>query len=227
MYQLDKWKKYLAAFGLSDSEITLYLASLEMGPQSVLQLSKKTKLSRVTIYAVIETLTEKGLMSSIQKGKKQYYAAEPPERLVSVAEKHIHNLEGNIGEMKAHLQELKLVQSGDKPVVKMFEGKEGLVAIQQSVLDTKTEEIREFGNLDNINKIFNDHGEHFKKFFNELESRGVKRRAYFLAKEQSPVKRTEREEYRVISQDKEFHGDILIYEDKVSISTLRGKLISV
>ncbi|MBT4541975.1 MAG: hypothetical protein HOC34_03390 [Candidatus Magasanikbacteria bacterium] len=41
------------------------------------------------------------------------------------------------------------------------------------------------------------------------------------------MKRTEREEYRVISQDKEFHGDILIYEDKVSISTLRGKLISV
>jgi len=63
----------LKSLGLLDSEVKTYLASLENGPETVLDLAKLTKLSRQAVYSAIDALTERGLMSSALRGKKRYY----------------------------------------------------------------------------------------------------------------------------------------------------------
>jgi sugar-specific transcriptional regulator TrmB len=70
--------KELRHFGLSDKEAAVYLASLNLGPASVQDLSHKSKVNRATTYVVIESLTTQGLMSTFVKDKKRYFALAAP-----------------------------------------------------------------------------------------------------------------------------------------------------
>src|SRR5438552_3905136 len=67
------WEKLLRSLGFTESEAKIYLLSLEMGATPVQDLAKKAKVSRVTTYTVIESLMADGLMSTVQKGKKNLY----------------------------------------------------------------------------------------------------------------------------------------------------------
>ena len=48
---------------------------------TILDLSKKSKVNRTTIYPLIDSLVKKGLMSVVEKGKKQYFFAESPSKI--------------------------------------------------------------------------------------------------------------------------------------------------
>ncbi|HEX9113717.1 MAG TPA: helix-turn-helix domain-containing protein, partial [Nitrospirota bacterium] len=62
-----QWNTLLRSLGFTDSESKIYLISLEMGPSSVQDIAKKADVSRVTTYAVIESLAKHGLMSTLEK----------------------------------------------------------------------------------------------------------------------------------------------------------------
>jgi len=73
-------EKYLQEIGLGDKEAAVYAALLQVDDDSVLDLSKKTKINRTTIYPVLESLAKKGLISEVKVNAKVRYQAEPPER---------------------------------------------------------------------------------------------------------------------------------------------------
>jgi sugar-specific transcriptional regulator TrmB len=120
-------EKYLQEIGLADKEASVYLSLLQVDNASVLDIAKKTKINRTTIYFVLESLEKKGLVSEIQQGKKTYFAAEPPERLETYIERQKTVLDEHSRRLKDMLPEIKAVQRelGERPVVKYFEGKEG------------------------------------------------------------------------------------------------------
>jgi sugar-specific transcriptional regulator TrmB len=72
--------------GLTTHEAAVYAASLVLGPASVLEIAQKAGLKRTTVYAVAESLQEKGLMSVEIKGLKRKFIAEHPSRLEQVLE---------------------------------------------------------------------------------------------------------------------------------------------
>ena len=61
------------SLGFSEGERATYLTLLEMGASNVIDITKKSKLSRQTVYNSLDTLIEKGLISTVQKGKKKNY----------------------------------------------------------------------------------------------------------------------------------------------------------
>ena len=65
---------FLKQLGLLEKEAKVYLASLELGEATVLELAKKSALNRTTVYVEIEKLGQRGLVSSIEKGKKRYFS---------------------------------------------------------------------------------------------------------------------------------------------------------
>ena len=69
--------------GLNEKEAKVYLAALELGKSSVQNIAKKADVNRATTYVVIEALIKRGLMSSANENKKQYFIAEAPEKLKS------------------------------------------------------------------------------------------------------------------------------------------------
>ncbi|MSU55498.1 MAG: hypothetical protein EXS46_03100 [Candidatus Taylorbacteria bacterium] len=123
-------EKYLQDIGLNEKEATVYLALLQYDNASVIEISTKTKINRSTTYTVLESLAKKGLVSETTVGKKTHYQAEPPERLETFVERQKVVLEEHSKRLKDIIPQIKSVQreSGEKPVVKYFQGREGIIA---------------------------------------------------------------------------------------------------
>jgi sugar-specific transcriptional regulator TrmB len=222
------WKNLLKTLGFTDSEGRIYLTSLELGPSSVQDIAKKVEVSRMTTYTVIESLTEKGLMSSVQRGKKTFYMAEAPEKLVNFLQKRMQRMGETLKEVETAVKDLKLIQHGDKPLVKMFEGHEALKVIQEDLLDTSTTYIDEFVNVDDILNLYSFEDE-LTPFYSKLSKKNIKQRRSILLKKN--VEKTFRDEkLEKVFLDKEkynFHGGVIVYGKKVAFSTFKGKQISV
>lgn len=77
-------KEVLQELGLSEAESKVYLALLETGSTLAGPIIQKTGLHRGTAYQVLLRLKEKGLVSSIIKGKKQHFEPASPDRLLDV-----------------------------------------------------------------------------------------------------------------------------------------------
>ncbi len=219
------WKSLLKSLGLSESEAMIYVTSLELGPASVQDLAKKAHVSRVTTYAVIESLAARGLMSSVEKGKKRLFSAESPERLVSVVQTRVKEMEATLHEVQDSLHELKLMQRGEKPIVRMFEGEEAIKAIYEDMISSRPSDVHEFGNLDEIRKFVTS-DEVRKQVQSGLKR--AKRQAIYITDEVSGGKVEESLEIKhVTSKEVKAYGDLIIYGKKVAVSTFRGKVVSV
>jgi sugar-specific transcriptional regulator TrmB len=203
----------------------VYIAALEMGSATVQDIAKKAKVSRVTTYAAIERLVHQGLITTVMKGKRVLYHAEPPKRLIEVVSRHVASIESTLADIKDSVDELSLLQGGEKPVVKVFEGTEALQAIQEILLTAKPQQIDEFANFDLLRKMYPIEGR--KEFFSKLaqfkpRTRGVGILSGTLAAPDPNGK------FIHLNMDKyNFFGDIVVFSDKVAISTLKGKQVAI
>jgi sugar-specific transcriptional regulator TrmB len=76
--------KTLESLGLSNTEAKVYLALLELGSTTANKIAEKCGIHRRTVYDVLETLIEKGLVSFVIEANKKYYQAENPERFLEI-----------------------------------------------------------------------------------------------------------------------------------------------
>lgn len=126
----------LKNFGLSEKEIAVYLALIELGSSSVRTISGKAKINRGTTYDILKSLINMGIISYYNKESKQYFIAERPETLLAVIDKKQEELK----EIKLNIEEsLPLFKTifekqGGKPVVKLYEGLIGIRHILEDVL---------------------------------------------------------------------------------------------
>lgn len=126
-------EKYLQEIGLNEKEASVYLALLQYDNASVIDISGKTKINRSTTYTILESLSKKGLVSKTTVGKKTRYQAESPERLETFVERQKVLLDEHSKRLKDIIPQIKSVQkeTGSKPVVKYFEGREGIIAASE------------------------------------------------------------------------------------------------
>ena len=126
----------LKNFGLSEKEIAVYLALIELGSSSVRTISQKAKINRGTTYDILKSLINLGIISYYNKESKQYFIAERPETLLAVIDKKQEELK----EVKENIEEsLPLFKTifekqGGKPVVKLYEGIIGIRHVLEDVL---------------------------------------------------------------------------------------------
>ncbi len=219
-----QWNALLKTLGFSDSEAKIYLLTLEMGPSTVQDIARKAGVSRVTTYAAIESLSERGLVSSVQKGKKKLFAAESPERLVSFVHSRVKQMESTLHDVESLIGDLKLLQRGEKPVVKLFEGKEGLKAIQDDILQTNPRVIFEMSNHDALYSLFSK--DDFAPYRKELEKRHIHSEGIGIYSHPL-VSRPDVKVQQVSEKEFPFFGNVTIYDDKVALTTFHGKNISV
>ena len=128
----------IVKLGLSEKEARVYLASLELGPSPVQAISQKSQVNRATTYVVIDSLMSMGLMSTYNEGKKTYFSSEGPERLLELLNDQEYKVKNKIKILEEKMPELKLMFNNkpDKPVVKYYEGVEGLRSVQMDFVNT-------------------------------------------------------------------------------------------
>ncbi|MBP7133774.1 hypothetical protein KBA73_01010 [Patescibacteria group bacterium] len=229
---MTRWEKLLKTLGFTDSESKLYLVSLEMGEATVQDLAKKASISRVTAYAVIDSLMKSGLMSTIQKGKRRLFLAESPDRLASFMHARMRQMETTLHEVENSLEELRLIQRGEKPIVKLFTGEEGIRVWQQDIINSRPDELIEFdGNFDAMLDVYPS-DEHNLKFFDTVDRMNIKRRLieYVYDGKVMPKGMSSKEQIAVIKPEageKKLFCSICVFSNRVSLSTLRGELIYI
>lgn len=128
----------LREFGLNAKEIAVYLSLLDLGPSPVRAIASKSAVNRGTTYDILKSLQSQGLVSFFNKQTRQYFTAEPPDKLLSALEDRQRKLSAVEKEIKQHLPELKSAfeNRGNRPTVKLFEGAKGIKSILEDVLET-------------------------------------------------------------------------------------------
>jgi len=210
----------LQKLGLSDKEAKVYLASLELGPAPIAAIAKQASVNRPTTYVIIESLIKKGLMSSFDKGKKTFFSAESPERLLSLLRLKEKETQEQAREFETILPDLKKLYSlaGGAPKVRFFEGKKGIQAIQEDIIASKPEEIDEFTSLDDAYAIFPPTStDHRHKMQNEIKQA----RAIYTSKKGPILENIQDQasnQKKFVPPDKyPFSCDVILYSNKVAI----------
>lgn len=220
-------EKDLQEIGLNEKEAKIYLASLELGQSVVQDIAKKAGVNRATTYFVIETLMKMGLMSSFHKGKKQYFVAADPDRLIEILEQEKNTIEKRKSSLKKLLPQLQSINNKqkDRPVVKYYEGKEGIKTMVSEILKAAKGEVDMAYSVDALNKLFTEE--------DKIEWRKVriKRNLYTKAiytYKDGILQNIPKSDSRKVPFDKfPITCDIAVYDEKVRIADLSKRLIGV
>lgn len=209
--------KELQKIGLNEKEAKVYLALLELGRASVLRISKKAGLKRPTVYLILDSLIEKGLIILMPKEKKNFYIAEKPLKFLDLLKEREKNLKELLPNLSA------LYQKGEyKPDIRYYEGKEALENIYMEII--KAPEIWFFATSA---KLFNEtYPEIYEMGLAIFERQKTKTREIvsselfdlkYAKKYNNPPLRN----IRVLPKDLIWHADSAIYEGKLAIFSLK------
>jgi len=131
----------LRKLGLTEKEVKVYLAGLELGPSSVQKIAEMAKITRPTTYEIIKQLEKKGLFEEVKKAKKRYFLAQSPERILGLLRVQKREIEEKEREFIRIIAALESKYSKEKEGVKVFKGKEGLKALEEILSFSQTSEI--------------------------------------------------------------------------------------
>src|SRR3989344_5835618 len=132
--------KTLQEYGLKEKHAQVYLACLELGSGSVLKISQKATLPRSTTEAILNSLQEKGFVSSFKKKKARYFSTEDPKKIIASAKAKAELLEKALPEFRSMYARSHII-----PTVRFYRGKEGMKAMLGEILeDTHAKELLAF-----------------------------------------------------------------------------------
>lgn len=222
-------EKYLQEIGLSEKEAQVYLALLEVDSESIQDISKKSGINRTTVYPVLESLAQKGLVGEIQDGKKTLYQAAAPERLETFVERQKVLLVEKSKRLKDIIPEIKGIQrkEGERPVIKFFEGRDGVVSAYEefySLLKGTEQDGYLIYNKDIINKIYSESEQ--EKFYKIKAQKKVNPVVVYNNKGGDYNFKTKGVRARIDEDKYPIYADITIVDDKILISTLGDHIAS-
>ena len=121
--------KILEEMGFSPKEIDVYMTVLSMKDSSVFEIMSKAKVSRQSIYEILQKLLDKGLISYIIKDRKKKYNVVNPQRLVELIKEKEAKLQSLLPELLKRYNRKK-----EDTKFEMFVGKEGMKTVTSKVL---------------------------------------------------------------------------------------------
>ena len=211
----------LEDFGLSEEEARVYLTVLELGGSFASTIAGKSNTPRVNCYYILETLKNKGLITSNLKGNVKFFIAEPPQVLVN-------QIEEKFEQAKRLLPELMSLTNANafKPIIRSYEGLEGIKQIFEQTLEAKSE-VLGYTNLEALGNLLPDY---LPSYLNKLVKKRIKVRLLTPSTEAArnfvekfyPKKYPEELVEILFVNPKEFafENHISIYDNSVAITSL-------
>ncbi len=211
----------LVEMGLDTKAATLYLSLLGVNRMGVAELARESGIKRATCYEHLEQLLQKGFVIRVPIGKRTYYSATSPDKVLAAFKKKALKLEEKIGEMRS-LHE----RATNKPRVTFYEGKRDLGRIYDDLFKTVGDTYSIFP-AEEFFKSFSR--QEYDDFDKANSAHAFKTRDLFIA---SPKTNRELREIRERNgydnkADKRLpdwfksNVDVLIFSDKVALISLR------
>lgn len=131
----------LRKLGLTEKEVRVYLAGLELGPSSVQNIAKTAKIARPTVYEIIKKLEDKKLFIEGKEKGKRVFIAQSPEKILALLRIQKREIEEKEREFIRIIAALEAKYSKEKGEVKIFRGKEGVKTLEEIFSFSPTSEI--------------------------------------------------------------------------------------
>lgn len=120
----------LIRVGMTENEAGVYAAVLSLGPSPVLKIARAAEIKRTTVYSVIETLKQKGLISVEMQGWKKLFRAENPKQIQSLLRERAAQLDKITPEL------LSLFNlHGRESIIRYHEGLAGVKSAYENLLN--------------------------------------------------------------------------------------------
>lgn len=214
---MTELNEILQEYGLSDKEAKVYLTLLSIGSATVNTIAEKADLVRTTTYDILKVLREKALVSSAVKNKILYFEAADPSKLIQVLDEKKKRISGIMNELK----QLK-INIPKKPVIELYEGKEGIKTVYQDILEEK----KPLFSFSNTHHIFNVLPFYVPNFVNQRAKAGIfikllnekTKESVELMKKKD---KAENRETRFIQELKDIPLTEYIYGDNVAIMSTK------
>jgi len=211
----------LEQIGLTESEIKVYLALLEIGASTTGPIIDKSQTANSKIYSVLEKLINKGLVTFFQQEGLKYYKATSPTQIkyyLKEKEREIRKQEEKIDVIMPDLQVMFTQKQPENEAI-VFKGIKGIKAAFNDVVDSL-----EKGQKVNIMGVY-QFGKQFMRlalYFQRIRSeKGIK--ANFLINQEAKEVAKEFLKYkpieiRLMKRGITTPAVFLIYKDKVIIN---------
>ncbi len=225
--QNNELKNLLIDVGLKEKEADVYLAILALGQGTASKIARRAHIVRTTVYDILSSLFDKGLVTLTGKEPKQEYVAESPDNLKIYIESQLGKMQTDLEDAKNILiPQLKSIHNvGNRPKVMFYEGEEGMRRVYEDTL-TSSEPIRAYADIGNMYRGLPGY---FPEYFKRRAEKNIKIRAVIPnSTEGRERKSKDGEELResALVPEKMFHfsPEINIYDNKVMIASWREKL---
>ncbi len=130
----------LEDIGLTNAEIKVYLALLELGTATAGPIIEKTGLQSSVVHATLNKLIEKGFISFIKEGQRKHYQAANPKHIVEFINEKRERFEAVLPELL-----IKQNLAKEKPEVITFRGIKGIKELLYEILEAGGTEHHTFG----------------------------------------------------------------------------------
>lgn len=217
----------LINIGINEKEAKIYLATLELGQSTVQQIAQKATVNRATAYFIIDALMQRGLVSSFHKGKKQYFVASDPERLIEILEQEKETIEKKKETLKKLLPQLQSLNNKqeNKPIVKYYEGKEGIVSMVDEIMRAAEGVVYGAYSVDALSNVFEE--KDIIRWRKKRVERGVEMKVIYTQKNGEIGDIPKSESTKVSLEKFPITCDIAVYGNKLRIASFKNRMVGV
>lgn len=220
-------KDVLVQAGLNEKEAKVYVALLQLGQATALNIAKKARLKRPTGYVILEQLKEAGLVAISRSGSTTTFSALAPDKLYELYRAKGAALQQALPELNALYQ---LRPAG--PKVEMFDGLESMKTLYYDAIEhlKEGEEVCFFGTFEHIEPHLRQEVADWKKAIRQYKKGRAREllsdiplnRAY--AVEMADLE----DRYPIRFIPKSFglsHMDFFVFGDKVATVSVGGEAV--
>ncbi|MDP3792741.1 MAG: helix-turn-helix domain-containing protein [bacterium] len=215
--------KTLENIGLTATEAKIYLAGLDHDSIGVRELVKETSLKRPTIYHVLETLEQKGLVSTKNTGVRLQFIMSEPKSFSSFLKSKSEQIQSQLREIEKIIPALearKGLAVKNKLDIAHYEGVEGIKTVVDFALYCRSKHWDIIAPEKNFFSEFDS--EYARYYISQRINRGITSRSLW---EKNPNRRVltkqeiEQRNPRFLPQIMlgHFKSVLIIFDDKVAI----------
>jgi sugar-specific transcriptional regulator TrmB len=202
----------LQQIGLSEKESHIYLALAKTGESTANTIAKRTNSNRTATYNILQQLSEKSLVTYINKEKKRYYSISKPDSLLS----EIKEKESIAKDLIKEINKININPITEKRI-EIFEGSDGIRFVHDEL--RKTKDFRAINATGFIYEFLPFSGKHIVKEISQ--SPNAKIIATQSAKK-TPLAKFKKFKIKYLPEEAENCATTFIFDDKVVIQVLKG-----
>lgn len=155
--------KQIEEIGLSNNAAEVYLDLIQSGISAVLSISKRTAISRATVYRALEELISERLVRIDEQNNSQYIANDYHQltNIVKEKELEVEKLQSKLPDLMGYLLNVGGPKSKSTSI-KYYEGEKGFEQVQLNTLNAKgTYKTYEISHMQNY--VSQDFAEYIRK----------------------------------------------------------------